>query len=388
MFPISSSYSGDTTATASNILAHETLFRLSILGDLVGQVIFVCLAIALYRLLSNVNRTWALLMVGFVLVSAAVGFLNTLNNIARLILFRGGEFLSVFDTAQRNALGMLFFRLHSQGIFIPEIFGAYGSSFWVVSLSLRVFTPLHRCLVDNQLFRLCGSKCNRLVLSVLLQRRFWLPPTSLVWRTGNHALAADQRRKGAAAPARHSPNEDGMNMIDNSQRTAAKVAGWSGLLTFTIVVFGNYVLLNPLVVPGDAVATAQNFVAHQTQVRITVVCFLTYSLGVLVLLTALYVILKPINPGLALVGALFRLVFALLWLFAPLNLLGALRLLSNANYLQCLSRIDCRPWRDYISARISMPTMWACLSSDWRRQFAPGCGSSRTTFRGDCRSSA
>ena len=65
---------GDATATAANILAHETLFRLSILGDLVGQVIFICLAIALYRLLSNVNRTWALLMVGFVLVSAPSGF--------------------------------------------------------------------------------------------------------------------------------------------------------------------------------------------------------------------------------------------------------------------------------------------------------------------------
>lgn len=123
-------------------------------------------------------------------------------------------------------------------------------------------------------------------------------------------------------------------MIDNSQRTAAKVAAWSGLLTFAIVVFGNYVLLNPLVIPGNAAATAQNIAAHQTQVRVTVVCFLTYSLGVLVLLSALYVILKPINPGLALVGAIFRFVFALLWLLAPLNLLSALRLLSSANYLQ------------------------------------------------------
>ena len=122
--------------------------------------------------------------------------------------------------------------------------------------------------------------------------------------------------------------------IDNSQRTAAKVAGWSGLLTFAIVVFGNYVLLNPLVVSGNVAATAQNFVAHQTQVRITIVCFLTYSLGVVVLLSALYVILKPINAGLALAGALFRFVFALLWLLSPLNLLGALRVLSNANYLQ------------------------------------------------------
>ena len=122
--------------------------------------------------------------------------------------------------------------------------------------------------------------------------------------------------------------------IDNSQRTAANVAGWSGLLTFAIVVFGNFVLLSPLLVPGNVAATAQNIVAHETQFRLTVVCFLTYSLGVLVLLSALYVILKPVNPGLALVGALSRLVFALLWLLSTLNMLSAVRLLSNANYLQ------------------------------------------------------
>src|SRR5262245_45269683 len=40
---------GDATASASNILAHETMFRLSIFGDLIGHVIFICLGIALYR---------------------------------------------------------------------------------------------------------------------------------------------------------------------------------------------------------------------------------------------------------------------------------------------------------------------------------------------------
>jgi len=126
---------GDATATASNILAHETLFRLSILGDLVGQVIFICLAIALYRLLSNVNRTQALLMVGFVLVSAAVGFLNTLNNIGALLLFRGDDFLAVLDKTQRDALGMLFVRLHSHGMFIDEIFWGL----WLLPFGLLVF---------------------------------------------------------------------------------------------------------------------------------------------------------------------------------------------------------------------------------------------------------
>jgi len=122
--------------------------------------------------------------------------------------------------------------------------------------------------------------------------------------------------------------------IDNSQRTAAKVAGITGLLTVAIVVFANYVLLNPLIVPGNAVETARNIVAHETQFRITAVCFLIYSAGVVVLLAALYLILRPVNQGLALVGALFRLVFALLWLLTTLNMLGALRHLGSASYLQ------------------------------------------------------
>ena len=113
---------GNAAATADNLLTHETMFRLSILGDLVGQVIFICLAIALYRLLNSVNKIWAGTMVAFVLVSAAIGFLNTLNNIAALILFQGGDFLAVIDKPQRDALAMLFVRLHSHGHFINEIF--------------------------------------------------------------------------------------------------------------------------------------------------------------------------------------------------------------------------------------------------------------------------
>src|SRR5215510_5822680 len=125
-----------------------------------------------------------------------------------------------------------------------------------------------------------------------------------------------------------------MNMIDNSQRTAAKIAGVTGLLAVAIVVFGNYVLLSPLIVPRDAAETARNIIAHQTQTRMALVCFLLYSVNVVVLLTALYVILNPVNRILALIGALFRLVFAVLWLLATLNLLGALRLLGTALYLR------------------------------------------------------
>ena len=124
------------------------------------------------------------------------------------------------------------------------------------------------------------------------------------------------------------------NTIESSQRTAAKVAGVSLLFSMVIVVFANYVLLNPLIVRGNAAETARNIMAHEAQFRVALACFLTYSASVIVLLAALYVILKPVDQGLALVGALFRLVFAIMWLLSTLNMLGALRLLSGASYLQ------------------------------------------------------
>src|SRR5881394_782324 len=122
--------------------------------------------------------------------------------------------------------------------------------------------------------------------------------------------------------------------ISPAQRTAAKIAGIAGLLAVALVVFGNYVLLEPLIVPRNATETARNILAHQTQFRIALTCFVAYGIGAVVLLTALYVILAPVNHGLALAGALFRLVFAMLWLVAPLNSLAALRLLGDISYLK------------------------------------------------------
>src|SRR6266480_4708727 len=128
---------GDATATANNILSHQALFRFWIIGDLWTHIIFICLGVTLYRLLSSVSKPWAVAMLGFVLVSAAVGFLNTLNNIAAFILFRGADFLNVFEQAQRNALGMFFLRLHSQGNFINEIFWGL----WLLIKGAKVTSP-------------------------------------------------------------------------------------------------------------------------------------------------------------------------------------------------------------------------------------------------------
>jgi len=113
---------GNATATANNILTHETLFRFGIVAGLLDPVTFIFVVMALYRLLSGVNKAYASLMAILALVSVAVGFVNVLNHIAALTLFRGGDFLAVVDKSQLDTLAMLFLHLHGQGNVINEIF--------------------------------------------------------------------------------------------------------------------------------------------------------------------------------------------------------------------------------------------------------------------------
>jgi hypothetical protein len=114
---------GDATATAHNILTHEMLFRLGILGDLLAGISILFLTLALYQLLKGVDRGYAVLMVilGGLMVTP-IFFLNALNWVAALLLVHGADFLAAFTQAQRYALAMLFIRLHSQGNVVNEVF--------------------------------------------------------------------------------------------------------------------------------------------------------------------------------------------------------------------------------------------------------------------------
>jgi len=125
-----------------------------------------------------------------------------------------------------------------------------------------------------------------------------------------------------------------ISTIDESQRKAARVAGFTCLFAMAIVVFAHYGISSQLMVLGNAAETARNIVAHETLFRISIACYLIHGAGVVVLLTALYVILKPVNRGLALLAAFFRLVYALMWVVIAFNLLEVLRLLGGADYLR------------------------------------------------------
>jgi uncharacterized protein DUF4386 len=126
---------GDAAATASNIMASESLLRLSIVLNLFTVIGQIFLVLALYQLLKVVNKNMASLMVIFSLVAVPIAMLNELNNLSVLLLLSGADYLKVFTTEQLQALVGLFLRLHSQGLNIAQIFWGL----WLFPMGYLVF---------------------------------------------------------------------------------------------------------------------------------------------------------------------------------------------------------------------------------------------------------
>jgi hypothetical protein len=126
---------GNATATANNIMTSESLFRIGIASNLICQIAFIFLVLALYRLLNDVNQQYASLMVALVLVSIPIAFLNMLNPLAVLLLLSGSSFLSVFEPDQLHALALVFLNLQEYGTVIVEIFWGL----WLLPFGLLVF---------------------------------------------------------------------------------------------------------------------------------------------------------------------------------------------------------------------------------------------------------
>ena len=126
---------GNAAATANNIMSFELLFRMGIVSNLIGQIGFIFQILILYRLLKEVNKTHAMLMVILVLVSVPIAFLNNLNQLGALIVLSGSGYLKALPPNNLNALMMLFLDLYNNGIFIVEILWAL----WLFPFGYLVF---------------------------------------------------------------------------------------------------------------------------------------------------------------------------------------------------------------------------------------------------------
>lgn len=113
---------GDAAATAANIATHQLLFKVGMLADVVGSMLLIFLVLAFYRLFKDVDQYWAtfLVITGGVM-PAVLMLVNFVNEAGALTVAQAPAFLHVFDQAQRDALVMLFVRLHDHQITAAEI---------------------------------------------------------------------------------------------------------------------------------------------------------------------------------------------------------------------------------------------------------------------------
>lgn len=125
----------DTSATANNILAHQSLFRAYIVTDLLSELAFIATVLALYQLLKEVGPRLAMLMVLLVLLAAPLGLVGTGNEVAALSFLRGTDLLTAFDPAQRHALAILLLKWNDQATLVSEIFWGL----WLLPLGLLTY---------------------------------------------------------------------------------------------------------------------------------------------------------------------------------------------------------------------------------------------------------
>ena len=112
----------DIVDTAVAAGSFKTLAKALQAADLVGGVAYLVVTLLLYELLKPVSRRLSLLAAFFSIVGIAIGAIGSLGHLAPLFLLNGATYLTVFNTAQLQALALLSLKLHAQAYLIALVF--------------------------------------------------------------------------------------------------------------------------------------------------------------------------------------------------------------------------------------------------------------------------
>jgi hypothetical protein len=107
--------------TLSNIVQHQSLFRLSIVAGIICYISFLILPIVLFRLLNHINKNYAIAMVALSVVSVPFSLFNLMYKVSILTLINNsGKLNLALDTIQTQV--MLQLNFYNNGIQLVSIF--------------------------------------------------------------------------------------------------------------------------------------------------------------------------------------------------------------------------------------------------------------------------
>jgi hypothetical protein len=124
------------------------------------------------------------------------------------------------------------------------------------------------------------------------------------------------------------------SIVDDSQRKAARVVGLSYLLAIPPALFSGIYVASQLAGNVSASQAAQWLMAHQRLFRLGIASDLLAFTIDIALVTALYIVLRPVNRSLALFAAFCRVIETALFFAVTLRYFDMLGLVSGADYLR------------------------------------------------------
>lgn len=142
----------DALTTASHITTSLSLFRWGALNELIMAVSFLLLPFALYRLLQQVNRNLAVLMVVFVAVSIPISFVNVIDKLDILSLLGNTGLSPALTRDQLNAQVVMHLVNYRNGTLAVQIFWGL----WLLPFGYLVFKSTFLPRILGMLLMLAG----------------------------------------------------------------------------------------------------------------------------------------------------------------------------------------------------------------------------------------
>ena len=147
----------------------------------------------------------------------------------------------------------------------------------------------------------------------------------------NHTDLRPVTRRDAGPPRAPSARDTGWTV-----RRAGVVAGAALLLMVASAILANFVVVEGMITPGDAEATAAEIVAREGTFRLGVLAWLVIAALDVVIAWALYIVFRPVSTAVSMLAAALRLVYTAVLVVAVAQLLRALDVLSGDAYLDAL----------------------------------------------------
>jgi hypothetical protein len=123
----------DPAATATNILANESLYLVGFASSLIAVVFHLARVLFMYDLLKPVNRSLSLFALLVILVGCAIQALTSLFYLAPLLVLKSGN--SAFTVEQLQSSAFMFLKFNAQAFNIYLVF--FGV--WCVAIGYLIY---------------------------------------------------------------------------------------------------------------------------------------------------------------------------------------------------------------------------------------------------------